>query len=201
MDKDIIEKIRSFLEEQSIFLCDGLTYMSDDITQYFDSCRLFVEYYNRNIEGFRAAYSACDYDALRILAHSVKSNANSLGAVKLYIHARQLEDNADNKPYVDNSVDDFIAVWQQTATVIKDVIDKYSHFIIKPGSSYDLDKDTYRKQLHSYICSFERKQAIDILRYVIDNSIDCESTPRLKQIIRHLEELDYDNALKTLKEL
>ena len=69
----------------------GMEYSMDDKDMYKDMIQMFIDQREQNLSDINGFFEKKDWDNYRIIAHSLKGNALTVGALRLSEHAKELE--------------------------------------------------------------------------------------------------------------
>lgn len=172
---------------------------------YLRLLRKFMTNQQSFVEHFNEAWAEKKFKDALILAHTLKGTAGNLGALKLMEHAGALE-----KLCVEPIVDEKIQTqFHQCSTVLDNVLNELAaYFQMIDSQSLQTDK-TIKVDLTVHLDDFYQlytalemsdTDALEFAEPIADSLAGSEYLTDFKAILLKVEEYDFDNAFKLLKE-
>lgn len=201
-----INDFKTLLYSYDIFISDGLNYMSGDLLQYVNVCKLILKNYDKSLQTIKDLYASGDIKNLEIFVHALKGNAKFIGAKALYNIAMSIETKASKHDvvFIGYALPLLYYQWEKTITGISYFLKKFD----KLGISTDNEDGTiiiegadYISDLMEYTDNFQPEPAIRLIRQVLKQDLPQDKKNMLKTASQYLEDLEYDEAMNIFKEM
>ena len=122
--EDINNSMLEGLRDIGIAVEDGIKYCGDSVDFYVEILRDYADACSAKSEELGNYYLEQDWQAYRILIHSLKSTSKSIGAELLFGLAAKLEEAAINEDdiYIMENHEKFIRIYSQTTKAIGEIL-------------------------------------------------------------------------------
>ena len=124
VDDDINNSVLENLRDIGITVEEGIKYCGDSMDFYVEILRDYADACSAKSEELGNYYLEQDWQAYRILIHSLKSTSKSIGAELLFGLAAKLEEAAINEDdiYIMENHEKFIRIYSQTTKAIGEIL-------------------------------------------------------------------------------
>ncbi len=113
MDEDAVKQIRQQLLGYDIDLEKGLAFSGGDIRHLGMRAYYFRDGFDRGVRRAKELISSGNLKGLSYIAHSMKSNAQGLGAGELYHISARMEQRWEDREYIESSMALFFLEWNR----------------------------------------------------------------------------------------
>ncbi len=174
----------------------------------------FNHNYQHTVDGLREVYRNKEYEEAFRIAHSLKSNANYIGAATLAKRATQLEAQLKEKPEAASllvaetciELNNIVSALAQISTSDKDNntnVTTQKHTEISSAPAIDCDHNKLSALLDSMQALVEKEnaEAEDLLPQLLQLTKGTKHSGRAKQIADSIEDIEYADAIKKIKAL
>jgi HPt (histidine-containing phosphotransfer) domain-containing protein len=142
-----------------------------------------------------------DTSAAMRCAHTLKGNAGNIGAKGVQQAAAELEEACKNKANATQTQELLARVVLELEPVIASLATMIESSISRAKQSTAINPEEFQKKLHLLKSLLEESDgdALDCLTEVLEQAQSGPMAFQLKQVMRDIENYDFDQALENLK--
>ncbi len=179
-----MQHFSKLLEGYDIELSEGLRFLGNDIHQYRRAASYFLNEADQSIATFGESVYEKDYEKLTLILHSLKGNAQNIGATELSNLAARLEKRLrqGDREYVVNSQSLLVFEWER----VRDGLQKFVREFV-PKADEAKEHETSSRDIGEMLVELK------------DNIRECRQTPSLKLLDEMEKASEDEDTIETLR--
>lgn len=208
--EDCMQELVTLLDEAHIKVEDGYYFAGKSMGQFHWMIMLFAESFREKYQKLAELYDEKNQEMYTIEVHALKSNAKGIGARQLYQLAweHEQQSRAGNWEYVQMHWEELCQEW---CCVVNGIYNYIGEEPVELGEAAVTDSTTpldltmeQRMILEnsiSFVENFEADPACALIENLLQENLSEESKTCLEQVLVALDCLNYEEAVRLLRQL
>lgn len=204
------QELDNLLRQAHISITEGYHFAGNSMGQFHWMLMLFAESFHEKYRRLAGLYERQEKETYTIEVHALKSNAKGIGAGPLYQLAweHEQQSRADNWSYVQEHWEELCEEWLCVVNGILNYIgeeplrlDEAAVAMEPVRSGLTAEQRMILENGISVAEEYEADPACALLENLLQEEIEKEVRRKLEQALEALERLDFEEALRLLREI